>query len=120
MTKKIFISAGELSGDIHAAKLISALLSKNNSVKVYANGGDNMKKAGAELLYHINDLSFIPHKEYDVDKQNVGFKVLDVHAIKNIKKGEELSLAYGPDYWDDVREETSRRQDIENQVSRIE
>jgi hypothetical protein len=64
----------------------------------------------------INDLSFIPYKEYDESKRNVGFKVLDVHATRQISKGEELSLCYGPDYWEDVREETSRRQDIENRI----
>jgi len=82
---------------------------------------DPLFKNDNRLVGHfINDLSFIPSEEYNVEKQNVGFKVLDVHAIKKINKGDELSLAYGPEYWDDIREETSRRQDIENQVSRIE
>jgi len=82
---------------------------------------DPLFKNDNRLVGHfINDLSFIPSEEYNVEKQNVGFKVLDVHAIKKINKGDELSLAYGPEYWDDIREETSRRQDIENQASRIE
>ena len=37
---------------------------------------------------------------YDVSNANVGFKLLDIHATRPIKEGEELSLAYGPEYWE--------------------
>jgi len=63
MTKKIFISAGELSGDIHAGRLVKELLVKDESLGIFANGGDNMLNAGAELLYHINDISFMGFAE---------------------------------------------------------
>ena len=63
MVKKIFISAGELSGDIHAARLVKELLIKDNSMQIFANGGDNMSDAGVELLYHINDISFMGFAE---------------------------------------------------------
>ncbi len=59
MVKNIFISSGELSADIHAGRLIQQLLAKEPTLKIFANGGDNMQAAGAELLYHINDLSFM-------------------------------------------------------------
>ena len=55
--------------------------------------------------HFINDLSHeVPTDDnfiydYDVSKANVGFKLLDIHATRDIKEGEELSLAYGPEYW---------------------
>ena len=58
-TNNIFISAGELSGDIHGGKLVSKLLSIDDSQKITAIGGDNMQQAGASLLYHIRETSFM-------------------------------------------------------------
>ncbi|HPC36007.1 MAG TPA: lipid-A-disaccharide synthase [Candidatus Marinimicrobia bacterium] len=58
-TGKIFISAGELSGDIHAGKLISALKELNPAIEISAIGGDNMTAAGARLLFHIRETSFM-------------------------------------------------------------
>jgi len=48
----------------------------------------------------INDLSVEGEESYDIEKRNVAFSFLDIHAVKNIKKGEELSICYGQDYWD--------------------
>ncbi|MBP9006031.1 MAG: lipid-A-disaccharide synthase, partial [Candidatus Marinimicrobia bacterium] len=56
---KLFISAGELSGDMHAGKLISALKELNPDIEISAIGGDNMAAAGAELLFHIRETSFM-------------------------------------------------------------
>jgi lipid-A-disaccharide synthase len=58
-SKKIFISAGELSGDIHGGNLIAAIKKADPEVAVSAIGGDNMSRAGASLLYHIRETSFM-------------------------------------------------------------
>ncbi|MFN3530979.1 MAG: lipid-A-disaccharide synthase, partial [Candidatus Brocadia sp.] len=42
---KIFISAGESSGDIHGANLMHSLMKKNPSLKFYGLGKENMKRA---------------------------------------------------------------------------
>ncbi len=63
MTKKIFISTGELSADIHGGRLIQALKQEIPGIKIHGNGGDNMKTAGANLLYHISDISFMGFAE---------------------------------------------------------
>ncbi|MCF7886139.1 MAG: lipid-A-disaccharide synthase [Candidatus Marinimicrobia bacterium] len=57
--QKIFISAGELSGDMHGGNLIRALLQLNNRLDITAIGGDNIKQAGGSLLYHIDETSFM-------------------------------------------------------------
>ena len=56
---KIFFSAGELSGDIHAGELIRELRKIEPELLISAIGGDNMAKAGAELIYHIRETSFM-------------------------------------------------------------
>lgn len=55
--KKIFISAGELSGDVHGGNLVTALTGLDASVRITAIGGDNMAKAGAQLLQHIDKIA---------------------------------------------------------------
>ncbi len=62
-SKKIFISAGELSGDIHGGNLIAAIKKADPEIIVSAIGGDNMSKEGARLLYHIRETSFMGFTE---------------------------------------------------------
>ena len=54
---KVFIVAGEPSGDIHAAKLVSAIKVISPKTKFFGNGGDKMSESGVEIIHHINDLS---------------------------------------------------------------
>ena len=65
---RIFISAAELSADIHCGKLINALKQKNANIEFAGLGGQNMKAAGCELLedmtaraaMHYNVLAQLP------------------------------------------------------------
>lgn len=59
MTQKIMIIAGEASGDHHAADLIKALKAKNPDYQFSGIGGNEMKAAGVELLYHISQLAIL-------------------------------------------------------------
>ncbi len=61
--KNLMIIAGEASGDLHGAMLISELLTLNNRIKIYGIGGDRMIKAGMEILYHIKEMSFLGFTE---------------------------------------------------------
>ena len=61
--KHIFISAGELSGDIHGGNLIAALKKLAPELSITAIGGDNMAFAGAQLIYHIRETSFMGFAE---------------------------------------------------------
>jgi lipid-A-disaccharide synthase len=54
---RIFISAGEPSGDLHAANLIRALRECNPGVEVVGFGGDEFARAGGTLLYPLVDLA---------------------------------------------------------------
>lgn len=54
---KIFISAGEASGDLHAGAVIRALKKLDPSVEVFGMGGDCFRAAGGEVLFDIKDHS---------------------------------------------------------------
>lgn len=56
---KIFISAGESSGDIHGANLMRCLMKKNPSLKFYGLGKENMKRAGLHSLHDMSTKSLM-------------------------------------------------------------
>ena len=55
--KTIMIVAGEASGDLHAGALAREILHADAGIKLVGVGGTEMKKAGVELLAHINELN---------------------------------------------------------------
>ena len=57
MTKKIFISAGEASGDLHAAGLVAELSKLHPDISLWGLGGERMRSQGAQTHYDISDLS---------------------------------------------------------------
>jgi lipid-A-disaccharide synthase len=59
VSRKIFVSAGETSGDIHAAGLISELTKIHKDIELTGLGGDNLRQIGTELLYHCRDLAML-------------------------------------------------------------
>lgn len=52
---KILISAGEASGDIHAAAVTAAIKSIDSEAQVFGMGGDALRAAGGEVLFDIKD-----------------------------------------------------------------
>lgn len=57
--KNILVLAGEASGDLHGAALIKAMKAIDPSLSFYGIGGDEMKREGLQLLYHINKMAFL-------------------------------------------------------------
>ncbi len=55
---RVFVSAGEPSGDLHASRLISELKSRAD-VDVDAIGGRHMEEAGARIVYPMEKLSVV-------------------------------------------------------------
>jgi lipid-A-disaccharide synthase len=54
---RIFISAGEPSGDLHAANLVHALRQRLPEAEFVGFGGPNLERAGARLLYPLVELA---------------------------------------------------------------
>ena len=57
--KKIFISAGESSGDIHGANLMRCLLERDPNVIFYGLGKENMRQAGLHSLHDMSKKSLM-------------------------------------------------------------
>ncbi|MBM3982683.1 MAG: lipid-A-disaccharide synthase [Planctomycetes bacterium] len=59
---KLFVSAGEPSGDLHGANLIRAIRAQNPGAEITALGGPLMRAAGADILYPLTDLAVMLFK----------------------------------------------------------
>src|SRR5580704_6094528 len=54
---RIFISAGEPSGDLHGSNLVRALQQQHPGVECVGFGGERMEAAGCQLLYPLTRLA---------------------------------------------------------------
>ncbi|MDD5136409.1 MAG: lipid-A-disaccharide synthase [Candidatus Omnitrophica bacterium] len=59
MTKKILISAGEPSGDLHASNLVKNLRSLDPDLRFFGLGGGLSKEAGVEIVFDISKLALV-------------------------------------------------------------
>ncbi len=57
--KKLFVLAGEVSGDLHAAGPVRELLAARPETKVFGVGGRKLAELGAELLYTTDQMSIM-------------------------------------------------------------
>ena len=57
--KKILISCGELSGEIHSANLVKELQRSNKKIKFYAIGSELLRKAKCNILIDYHEISII-------------------------------------------------------------
>ncbi|MGA7722845.1 MAG: lipid-A-disaccharide synthase [Ignavibacteriaceae bacterium] len=63
MNKRIMIIAGEISGDLHGASLITELKKLDDTIEFYGIGGNNMRAAGMNISHHINKMAFLGFAE---------------------------------------------------------
>jgi lipid-A-disaccharide synthase len=56
---KLYIIAGEASGDLHGSNLIKHLKAENSEIEFRFWGGDKMQQQGGTLVKHIKDLAFM-------------------------------------------------------------
>ena len=59
MTRRVMIVAGEASGDLHGSGVVRELKAMDPGIEIFGIGGEKMKAAGMELVYHVNELSFM-------------------------------------------------------------
>ncbi|MBZ0205579.1 MAG: lipid-A-disaccharide synthase [Flavobacteriales bacterium] len=90
MGKKLYVIAGEASGDLHGGNLVRALKDRagGEELAVRAWGGDHMQAAGAEVVKHYRDLAFMGFTQV----------LMNLPAILgNIKACKADILAFKPD-----------------------
>jgi len=61
--KKIFVVAGEVSGDIHAASLIKQLKIMNPSLTFMGLGGQHMQEEGVKLFFDLTKIAVVGFTE---------------------------------------------------------
>ncbi len=59
MNKRVLIVAGETSGDLHGASLVSELKELDPSLEFVGIGGDKMAEEGVELGCHVRELAVV-------------------------------------------------------------
>ncbi len=95
MSKKLFVLAGEVSGDMHAAGVVAELLKARPDVKVFGVGGQNLRALGAELLYDAEQMSIMGI--VDVVK-HIGFLWRVIRELKAAVRREKPDAALLVDY----------------------
>ena len=90
MGKKLYVIAGEASGDLHGGNLVRALFAQagQEELKVRAWGGDHMQAAGADVVKHYRDLAFMGFTQVLMNLRTI------LHNIKDCKAD---ILAFKPD-----------------------
>ena len=64
MTMKVYLVAGEASGDLLGSRLMRALKHQtNNDIAFYGVGGETMQSEGLNSLFDIKDLSVMGFME---------------------------------------------------------
>lgn len=85
---KLYVIAGEASGDLHGSNLMQAILDEQPSTDFRFWGGDKMKAVQNNCVKHIRDLAFMGFIEV----------VMNLRTItQNIRFCKEDILAYQPD-----------------------
>ncbi len=94
--KKLYIVAGEKSGDLHGSNLTKALLARDSSLSIRGFGGDEMKKAGVDVYIHYEQLAFMGFVEL-ITKLFTIFKFIRLckNDIEQFKPDAIILIDYG-------------------------
>ena len=85
---KYYLIAGEASGDLHGSNLIKELKKIDPNTLIRCWGGDEMQKAGADLIVHYRHLAFMGFVEVIRNLSQI---------LYNLKYCKEDILSYKPD-----------------------
>lgn len=90
MAERIYIIAGEASGDLHGGNLVKALFKEAGSdpLEVRAWGGDRMAAAGAEVVKHYSELAFMGFTQVILNLRTI---------LRNIDRCKEDIARFKPD-----------------------
>ncbi|MFL6263092.1 MAG: lipid-A-disaccharide synthase [Thermoanaerobaculia bacterium] len=119
---ELLVVAGEASGDLHGARLISELRRRLPDVRTFGLGGDEMREAGLETVAHSAEISVVGLTEVlkilprareifagllrEVDRRRPGLAVLidfpefNLRLAKELKdRGVEVLYYISPQVW---------------------
>lgn len=86
---KIFVSTGEVSGDLHLSYIVKNLLEIDGTVEFYGVAGEHSRKAGVNIIQDINELAIMGFteaiKKYRFLKKK-GYEYLEFIEKEKIEK----------------------------------
>ena len=85
---KLYVIAGEASGDLHGSNLIKALSTETSNLEFRSWGGDKMQAEGGNVVKHIRDLAFMGFVEVIANIRTI---------LRNIKECKADIEAFKPD-----------------------
>ena len=89
MNKKIFISTGEVSGDLHGSLLARALFDeakkKSITLEICGLGGTRMQKEGVKIFKDTTSIKYI--LRYMSHEISCSYTCLDARAMKSVMWG---------------------------------
>lgn len=88
MKRRVFIIAGEASGDLHGANMMRAVRSLDQNVEFEFWGGDRMVKEGGKLRKHVSELAFMGFWEVFTNLKTI---------LSNFKKCKAQIETFNPD-----------------------
>ncbi|NND94756.1 MAG: lipid-A-disaccharide synthase [Flavobacteriales bacterium] len=68
---RLYVIAGEASGDLHAANLIKAMRVQHADLDIRGWGGDRMEAEGVDITRHIRDLAFMGFTEVIINLKTI-------------------------------------------------
>ncbi|VGO21366.1 lipid-A-disaccharide synthase [Pontiella sulfatireligans] len=86
MKKSVLVIAGEVSGDLHAAKAVQAVKARSPETVFWGIGGDDLRAEGVELLQHTDQMGVMGIVE--VLKQYRFFKQVFQQVLDEVDKRE--------------------------------
>lgn len=89
-TTSLFLSAGDLSGDNAAGRLIVALKKIVPDLTVFGLGDDNLKNLGQDQLAEGNELAVLGF--WEVAKRYLFFRKLFYHCVDEIKRRKPAAI----------------------------
>ncbi|MCB0820409.1 MAG: lipid-A-disaccharide synthase, partial [Bacteroidetes bacterium] len=88
MSHKLYLIAGEASGDLHGSNLARELKALSPELQMRGWGGDRMQEAGVEIVKHYRDLAFMGFTEVLMNLRTI---------LKNLALCKQEILNYKPD-----------------------
>ncbi len=95
---KVFIIAGEASGDLHASNLIKEILKVRPELDIYCVGGQRMAEAGAKVVVSSNTISVVGISEVFSHAVPIVSAFLKVRRWLRIERPDLLILVDFPEF----------------------
>ena len=92
------IIAGEASGDMHAAKLVTAAKRKNPDIHFYGVGADKMRSAGVEILADSKDMGVIGLVEIWAQRKVIFAALNQMRDLLETRRPDLLLLVDYPEF----------------------